>query len=162
MTLVIRSFDRADGDALGQVFHRAVNEGAASRYSAEERAAWSPDAPKGDLWADRMDRADTVVAERGGVPVGFMSLDPGSGYLDLAFVAPEEMGQGTADAIYAVLEGRARARGLSALSTEASLFAEPFFARHGWRLLMRQAVVRRGVPLKNCRMKKLLSQAVPV
>lgn len=158
MSLSVRSFDRSDADRLGEVFHRAVSEGAAARYTAEERAAWSPEPPRGDIWADRMGRVDTVVAERDGGPVGFMSLDPGSGYIDLAFVLPEEMGKGTADALYAVLEGRARARGLTRLSTEASLLAEPFFVRHGWLVLMRQTVVRRGVPLQNCRMQKVLTE----
>jgi putative acetyltransferase len=97
------------------------------------------------------------VAERDGVPVGFMSLDLARGYLDLAFVLPQVMGQGVADALYAVLEARARAEGLARLTTEASALARPFFARNGWALIREQQVERRGVALHNAVMEKTLS-----
>lgn len=110
------------------------------------------------MWEDRLAAADTVVAVKGGAAVGFMSLDPTRGYLDLAFVLPEAMGQGVAAALYAVLEGRARALGLACLTTEASHLAEPFFARHGWRVVRRQRVERHGVMLSNALMEKALTR----
>ena len=151
----VRSYRDGDANALGEVFHRSVREGAVSRYDAAQVAAWSPDVPSGEAWAARLAGAETVVATEGGLPVGFMSLDV-AGYLDLAFVVPEVMGRGVADALYAVLEGRARVAGQVCLTTEASLLAEPFFARHGWRVVARQEVERRGVTLKNARMEKRL------
>ncbi len=105
-----------------------------------------------------MSAADTVVAVRGDTPIGFMTLDD-KGYLDLAFVVPEAMGVGVSDAIYAVLEGRARANGIEVLSTQASLLAEPFFARHGWTVTRRQEVEIRGVVLKNAWMEKHLRKS---
>ena len=151
----VRSYRDGDADALGEVFHRAVREGASGLYDAEQVAAWSPEAPTGVGWAARLAGAETVVATEGDVTVGFMSMD-GDGYLDLAFVVPEAMGRGVADALYAVLEGRARASGRLRLSTEASLLAEPFLVRHGWRVVARQEVERQGVTLKNARMEKRL------
>ncbi len=35
-----------------------------------------------------------------------MTLDPVTGWIDFAYVAPEAMGQGVAETLYAVLEGR--------------------------------------------------------
>ena len=75
-----------------------------------------------------------------------MTLDLSTGWLDFAYVAPEAMGQGVAETLYAVLEGRARAAGLTRLETEASLLAERFFARRGWRIEKRQEVERNGNP----------------
>lgn len=156
--LTVRSYAEGDAVPLGLVFHRAVTEGAALRYGAAERRAWSPEPPATRRWTERLAAAETVVAEVGGERVGFMSLDMQTGYLDLAFVLPEVMGKGVADALYAVLESRARAAGLDRIETEASLFAEPFFLRHGWRLVARQEVRRLGVLLKNARMEKRLAR----
>lgn len=152
----IRSYRQGDARALGEIFHRAVHEGAAGRYSKAERDAWSPRPPASRMWEGRLSEADTVVAVEEGVPVGFMSLDLSRGYLDLAYVLPEAMGQGVAAALYAVLESRARASGLARLTTEASHLAEPFFARQGWRVLRRQTVERHGVMLSNAVMEKAL------
>ena len=49
MKLAVRSFVPGDAEALGEVFHRAVREGAAHRYSADQRAAWSPEPPRATL-----------------------------------------------------------------------------------------------------------------
>ena len=66
-------------------------------------------------------------------------------------------GTGVAAALYALLEGRARAAGLQTLKTEASELARPFFLRHGWTLIERQNLVREGVSLHNYRMEKQLT-----
>ena len=92
-------------------------------------------------------------------PVGFMTLNPDTGYLDLAFVLPELMGKGVAATLYAMLESRARAAGLTRLTTEASLLSEPFFLREGWRLVRRQEVERSGARLSNALMEKSLVRA---
>jgi putative acetyltransferase len=156
MSLSVRSFAEADADALGNVMHRSVQEGAAQRYNTAQVNAWCPAPPEGARWSERLSGAETVVAEKDDAPVGFMAMDA-SGYLDLAFVLPEVMGHGVADAIYAVLEGRARTQGVATLSTQASLLAEPFFARRGWQVKRRQEVKMSGVVLENAWMEKSLA-----
>ena len=90
-----------------------------------------------------------------------MSLVVKSGHLDLAYVAPEVMGRGVADALYAVLETRARCAGPGCLTSDASEMARPFFERHGWQVIARQEIVRADVTLHNYRMEKTLrSKAV--
>jgi putative acetyltransferase len=59
-----------------------------------------------------------------------------------------------AAALYAVIEGRARAMGLGRLQTEASRVAEPFFRARGWVVLHRQVVKRRFIGLPNALMEK--------
>lgn len=157
--LIIRPVRVTDGPALADLYHRAVHEGAARHYSAKQRAAWSPTPPSDETWRRRLLEAQTIVAERAERPLGFMTLDPGTGWIDFAYVAPEAMGQGVADTLYAVLEGRARAARLSRLETEASLLAERFFARRGWHVVTRQEVERHGVRLPNAVMAKDLTRA---
>lgn len=154
----VRSFRDEDAVPLGRLFHRSVRDGASARYNAAQLAAWSPAAPEGNAWAARLAACDTVVAVDGETRLGFMSMDE-TGYLDLAFVVPEQMGRGVSDMLYAVLESRAQARGTLRLSTQASLLAEPFFARHGWRVVRRQEVEMGGVVLENAWMEKPLVRA---
>ncbi|MFC3615239.1 GNAT family N-acetyltransferase [Lutimaribacter marinistellae] len=157
--VLIRGLRAGEADALGLLFHRAVREGAAPAYSPEQRAAWSPQPPAGPDWAARLEREVTLVAEADGIPVGFMSLEPETGYLDLAFVLPEWRGQGVAGRLLAVLENRARALGLGALSTQASALARPFLLRNGWQDGPLQEVVRGGVTLHNYGMSRVLVRA---
>lgn len=152
----VRSYRPEDAVPLGQVLHRAIRDGASARYAREQLEAWSPKAPDGPEWAARLAAAETVVAVEGETRLGFMNVDP-NGYLDLAFVLPDKMGQGISDMLYAVLESRARARGTACLSTQASLLAEPFFTRHGWQLVRWQEVEINGVVLKNAWMEKRLA-----
>ncbi|MBF9035596.1 GNAT family N-acetyltransferase [Rhodobacterales bacterium HKCCE2091] len=155
--LTIRPYAAGDAPVLGQVYHRAVHEGAAGHYDADQRRAWSPAPPDDAEWEAKLERVDCVVAERDGAAVGFMSMDMGAGHLELAFVLPAERRRGTADALYAVLEGRARAAGLSGLTVDASALAERFFARRGWSVASRELAERHGVLIPRARMEKRLS-----
>lgn len=154
--VIIRPYRPADAIPLATLYHRSVNEGTAPKYDAAQRAAWSPEPPTSAGWRARVEEASTVVAERDGALLGFMTLDMEAGFLDFAYVAPEVMGQGVASALYAVVEGRARVRGHAVIETEASLLAEPFFRRQGWRVVQWQDVERFGVKLPNARMEKRL------
>jgi len=157
--LTIRPCRVTDAPGLAQLYHRAVHEGAAQKYSAEQRAAWSPAPPMDADWRRRLLEAQTILAEREDRLLGFMTLDATSGWLDFAYVAPEAMGQGVADTLYAVLEGRARVAGLTRLETGASLLAVGFFRRHGWRVITYRQIDCGGVSLPQAVMFKTLHRA---
>ena len=84
----IRAFRAIDAPALARIFYDAIHIGAAEAYDGDARRAWCPEMPEGLPWAKRLDSAVTYVAERMSTPVGFMSLIPESGHIDLAFVDP--------------------------------------------------------------------------
>lgn len=150
----VRDARPEDAPALAQIYWRAIREGATS-YSAAQRAAWAPERPSGPEWAARLRNLDVVAADDGDV-LGFMGADE-TGYVDLAFVLPEFRGKGVADHLYAVLEGRARARGTARMTTFASRMARPFFERHGWEILRPDPVERHGVVLDRDAMAKQLT-----
>lgn len=131
MARAVRPFVADDAAATHAVFVRAVREGAASRYSLAERDDWLPDPTMPDDWGDWLAEHITLVATEGGAVTGFFMLER-DGYLNMAFVLPECMGKGTADALYAALLPVARDLGLSRMTTLASRFAQGFFRRHGW------------------------------
>jgi len=151
--LRIRPARVGDGPACRAVFQDAVHNGTIRAYSAEERAAWAPHSDVPARWEMRLLAGVTVVAERRGSVIGFMTLGT-DGHLDLAYVAAEWAGRGVGGLLHEAVLEAAAARGLAHLSTEASLIARPFFARRGWREIARQSVIRNGVALTNFRMER--------
>lgn len=153
--LHIRPYRADDAPVLANVFDRAVREGAAGAYDAEQRAAWAGaiDAPPD--WSRRLCEEITVVAERAGQVTGFMTLGR-DGFLDLAFVLPEAMGTGVAPALHDRILVEAEARRLVRLTTEASHIARRFFIKQGWRELGEVQVHLGGTRLTSFSMEKRL------
>jgi putative acetyltransferase len=151
----IRRATPRDFDALGEVFHAAVHEGA-GQYSPGQRAAWSPAPRRGESWHAHLGAQLVWLAEADGRPLGFMSLTP-EGYLDLAYILAEAQGQGLFRRLYADLEDEARASGLVHLWTDASLHAKAPFEAVGFAVCYAETVSRSGETLKRFRMEKTLN-----
>lgn len=158
MTLTIRPYRSQDRSAAALIFFCAVNEGAAAFYDAAERAAWAPSREPDPDEPDKLLDQWCWIAERDGQAVGFMSLDR-TGYLDMAFVLPEEMGKGTATALYDELLTRARDAGLTRLTVIASQLARRFLLKRGWRISWMENLARDGQVLVVFRMFHDLPQA---
>jgi len=153
----IRRFRESDAAAAARVFFDSVHRATRSYYDAAQRQAWAPRIPDTDAWRARIMPQIAFVAERDGAVIGFMTLRT-DGHLDLAFVAPEAVGQGVAKALYDAILREAIAAGITRLTTEASLMARPFFARQGWTVLCEQAVARDGVTLTRFQMARECSE----
>ncbi|MCH2075550.1 MAG: GNAT family N-acetyltransferase [Rhodobacteraceae bacterium] len=150
----IRQFAACDAAACAALFYRAVQEGARERYSDEARAAWCPQAPATETFRAKLSAQHCFVADDGAVQ-GFMSLTD-AGYLDMAYVAPELRGAGVAAQLYAVILNKAHALCLAELTTHASRYAQPFFGREGWDIVVPEEVERNGVLIHRFAMKKTL------
>ncbi|WP_417478601.1 GNAT family N-acetyltransferase [Maricaulis sp.] len=153
--IVLRRGERSDIAALTRVFYRAVREGAGPEYSTEQRAAWAPAPPEVEAWDKRLTPQAVFVAELDGAVIGFMSVKS-DGYIDLAFVDPEHIGQGVAQLLYDRLEAHARETGMERLYSDASARARILFERQGWTVEAAQKPMIRGVELHNYRMTKAL------
>ncbi len=132
-TRTIRRYTEGDRAAARLVFYRAVRIGAAAHYTEEELAAWAS-TPEPD-WniPDRLLDQWCYVAEEDGRMTGFFSMDR-TGYLDMAFVIPEVMGDGTAAAFYDTMMASAVAAGLRHFTVKAAHQSHRFLARRGWIL----------------------------
>ena len=128
----IRPYAPQDRAAAALVFYRAVREGAAAHYPAAELADWAT-SPEPD-WAlpDKLVDQWCYVAEDDGRMTGFFSMDH-TGYLDMAFVLPEVMGNGTAAALYDTMMERAKAAGLTRFTVRAAHQSHRFLTRRGWQ-----------------------------
>lgn len=145
-----------DLPALIDIFWRGVHEGAAPRYTEAERRAWLPHRPEPQVWSARIAGQTVFVSEEAGARTGFLTLTP-DGYLDFAYVLPEARGDGTADALLAVLTNHAQVRGLTRVTTRASDMALSFFLRHGWGVIGPDPQTREGITLSSTRMSLSLA-----
>lgn len=98
---------------------------------------------------------ETFVAERNGEHVGFIELER-SGRLAMMYRHPGAAGRGITEALYRAVEMRAREFGITCIHVEASLLAESFFLRHGYRLEIRESIECNGVALPRARLSKEL------
>ena len=97
---MIRRFRPEDAQPTRDIFVAAVRTGAAGRYSEAERLDWVPNPAMPEDWGDWLGGHITFVAETAGRLTGFMMIER-DGYLNMAFVTPDQMGKGVAGALYA-------------------------------------------------------------
>src|SRR5439155_619481 len=76
---------------------------------------------------------ELFVAERQGQIVGFGQLDPRRGEIEACYVAPGAVGFGIGKALLGRMEEEARRRGHSVVHLNATLNAESFYERMGYR-----------------------------
>ena len=125
---MIRAFRLTDAAQSHRILVDAILIGTASRSTDVKRHAWVPDPTMPADWGDWLAKPTTLVAGTTAELHGFMMIEA-SGYLNMAFVAPAQMGKGIADQLYATLRPIAPK---TRLTTRASRFAQSFFLRHGW------------------------------
>ena len=164
----VRLFTKADVGQLANVFHLSITQAAASHYSEEERAVWSPALRSDDDWLLRLAQTVTWVAEEEGIISGFINLKPTietldsegkfilSAEVDCLFTHPSFVGKGVASQLYQCLEQHAISQQISELTVEASYLAKPFFEKQGYRLLSKNEHSRADQVLVNFSMRKKL------
>ncbi len=155
MTVRIRPYADHDGRPTLDVFLAAVRVTAAADYTPEQVAAWAPDGIDERAWGARRAALHTVVAESDGRVVGFTDVDA-DGYVDMMFVDPSVGRAGVGSALLAWAHDEAVRLGATALTTNASVTARPFFEAHGFVVEREQHPVRAGVALTNFAMRRVL------
>jgi len=154
-TTEIRPFRDDDAEATAQVYFDSVRQGTRVYYDDAQRRAWAPARPDLSGWRERLASQTAFVAERNSRVVGFMTLKA-DGCIDLAYVAPDAIGQGVAKALYDAILSEAVRRGIPRLHADASHLARAFFERQGWLVVTAQTVTRGGVAIPNFVMEKTL------
>jgi putative acetyltransferase len=98
-------------------------------------------------WRDKLVPATVVtIAERGADMLGFVTVDPRTGYLDQIVVAPEEWGGALAAALVAEAK-RCAPAGLDLLVNQDNARAIRFYAKHGFVVAGAETNPRSGAPL---------------
>lgn len=158
----LRPYASRDCPALAELFYQTVHRVNARDYDPEQLGAWAPERVDLAVWDASFRTHDTLIAEEDGGIWGFADLGErdGTGYLDRLYVRWDRQGQGVATALCDALERKARQLGFSAICTDASITARPFFLARGYRVIREQRVERRGVWLTNFRMEKALPSSL--
>jgi len=151
----LRPYQPADAEALLLLMRETVRRVNLGDYTQAQVEAWAPDQPDLSRWRQKLAQETGVVAEVKGVIVGICTWNA-TGYLDLLYVHHAHQRQGIAKAMYTVAERALHSDGLQSIHTQASITAQPFFLRQGFRLVKSQTVHVRGVELPNAVMEKQL------
>jgi GNAT superfamily N-acetyltransferase len=151
----LRPYNAADVPLIARLYHETIHTVNLGDYTREQVDAWAPEQPDLERWGQKLATEEVVVAELAGEIVGFCSWDPG-GYLDFLYVHHAHQRKGVAAALYTAAESAMRVRGLRHIHTQASITAQPFFLRQGFRVVRKQLVQVRGVELPNAVMEKIL------
>ncbi len=151
----IRTHQPGDETAIAELFHRAVHAIPDSVYGAAQKQAWSAKIDVG-RWRQRIEQSRPFVAEYQDRLVGFIELDT-TGYIDCFYVDPESQQLGIGGQLYQQVVNEARSFGLTELTVDASLVAQPFFIRRGFQVIQENAVDLNGVTLNNVSMRRNLN-----
>ncbi len=152
--LYIRNYQPNDIDAILTLFYDTVHSVCAKDYTPEQLGAWAVDHMDKAAWNASLQAHHTLVAESGGMIVGFGDID--GDYLDRLYVHKDWQGSGVATAILAALEQHARGNGHERIVTHSSVTAKAFFERRGYAVVKEQQAERKGVLLTNFVMEKTL------
>jgi len=152
----LRPYHPDDLPALAQLYHDTIHAVGRRDYSQAQVDAWAPLQADLARWRDKLTKEEVILAELSGVIVGFCSWDD-AGYLDFLYVHHLHQRKGIAAALYAAAEQALCAKGLKRIHTQASVTAQPFFLRQGYRVVKHQLVNVRGVDLPNAVMEKALA-----
>ena len=126
----IRAYEPGDLDALLKLFYDTIHSVNLGDYTPEQVNAWADGHPDRAAWARSLGEHFALVALEGGAIVGFGDIDE-TGYLDRLYVHKDFQRCGVATALCDRLEAHVQGR---AVSVHASITAQPFFSRRGYRL----------------------------
>jgi putative acetyltransferase len=156
----LRRFRPGDEAALHRVHFSAVHVTAARDYTPEQLEAWAPATADQAAWAMRMQGINPFVVEINGIIAGYADVQP-TGYIDHFFVSAEFPRQGVGRCLMEHILKEAARLELSALTSDVSRTAQPFFERFGFRVIEQRQPVRHGLTIPNALMRKDLLPRSP-
>lgn len=156
----ISEFQQEDITEIIHLFYATVQQINRADYSEEAIAAWAPVEEKGNLlkaWEHSLVKNKTLVAKTNEQIAGFIDIRS-DGYLDRLYVHKDKQRIGIASALLTEIEKWALKEGVSFIWTFSSITARGFFEKHGFEVIGKEDVERKGVSLTRYKMKKILME----
>lgn len=126
LSVTLRPYRAADEDATIELWRRSWQQ-AYPDIDFNARVAWWR-----ERWRNELAPQTTItVAESGGACVGFVTVDPRSGYLDQIVVAPDQWGSATAAMLVDEAKRISPAK-LDLLVNKDNARAIRFYEKHGF------------------------------
>jgi putative acetyltransferase len=123
-----RPYSSSDEDAAIALWRRTW-QATYPDIDFDARVAWWRERWRNELVPKSM----VVLAERDGVLIGFVTIEPATGYLDQIVVAPEAWGTGIAEALLAEAKRLAPSR-IDLLVNTDNDRAVRFYRKHGFEI----------------------------
>lgn len=155
MKASLRPFLKEDVEQLAEIMCASIEELTQEDYDEDQRLAWISVLEDGDAFVKRLSEQLTILAIVEGEPVGFASLR-GKDELDLLYVHPDVVRNGVGSMLVDALEKLAGARGATAMLTNSSETARPFFEKRGYLAQSRNTTNIGDEWLVNIAMRKEL------
>jgi GNAT superfamily N-acetyltransferase len=133
-TAQVRPAGPSDVEAIWRVHNESIRVLCRERYGPREIAAWIAFRPP-EAYRSALASRALFVAERQMQIVGFGQFDPARGEVEACYVSPDAVGCGVGSDLLAHMEERARATGHRTVRLNATLNAETFYERQGYRRL---------------------------
>jgi putative acetyltransferase len=124
-------------------------------YSPEQIKVWTSSIENKQRWTDKIISQYFLVAELNNKIVGYASLGNDE-YIDFLYVHKDYQRQGIANILYIEIEKEAIKRKATVLSSDVSENARRFFEKKGFKTVIPQKNIIRGVEIINYKMKKIL------
>ena len=124
-------------------------------YSPEQIKVWTSSIENIQRWTDKLTSQYFLIAELDSKIVGYASLE-NNDYLDFLYVHKDHQRQGIADRLYCEIEKEAIFKKTTALHSNVSKTARPFFEKKGFKTLAPQTSIIKGIEIINYKMTKQL------
>lgn len=128
--VMLRPARPGDGAAVFDLTRRAIRASAKDHYPPAVIEEWMGERTP-EFYEDLIAKGRMSVAERAGAVVGFVDAEPGE--LTRLFVSPADAGSGLGSRLLRIGVEAARLGHDGPIRVEATLNAEGFYRRHGFR-----------------------------
>lgn len=124
-------------------------------YTEEQVDVWAPKSSVENTegWGKKFSRTKPIIATVGDEIVGFAEFEP-NGHIDCFYCHHEWIGKGVGSALMKEIFHRAKNNHIHHIFSEVSITANPFFEKHGLKVVIEQTIVRKGVELTNFKMER--------
>lgn len=141
----IRHYHGEDVTHLAELYLAAIRHHGHQYYTPEQVAAWSGFADNHEGFERWVEAATTFVAvAENNLCIGFGGLEE-PGRISSLYVAPDFQRHGVGSSLIQQLFAEANTRAIKTLTTEASEFSRPLFAKFGFTLKKLEFTEFRGV-----------------
>jgi putative acetyltransferase len=141
VNLALRPYAAADEDAAVELWRRSW-QAAYPHLDFSARLAWWRERWRGEL----VPASTIMLAEAAGALVGFVTVEPATGYLDQIVVAPEAWGSAVAEALVEAAR-RIAPTGLDLHVNQDNGRAIRFYEKHGFTVSGSDVNARSGAPV---------------
>jgi putative acetyltransferase len=118
---------------LQNLFYETVTHINRRDYTESQIKVWVTNAFNNEFWNKRFSEQHFFSAQENGQTVGFASVTE-KGYLDFMYVHKDHQGKGVGSLLLMTIEIFAKDRNISALSSDVSVTARPFFLKKGFQI----------------------------